>query len=305
MPNIGDDARLGSLYSCAMMQEQRGSVTAEVAAQLRAVHQVLDGRPPILEDPIAQGLVLRSSEGEIVSNAENLQSPFLRLLRSSFVARSRATEDALRMAVEQGARQFVMLGAGYETFAFRQPEWAAGLRIFEFDHPATQAAKRSALESHEIPHPPNVVFHPVDLEIESFASALAASTFDASEASFFSCLGMIPYLSLSTIHATLSAILEPSHKTWISLSFVLPDGMLDDGDAEVVRISSAAAGARGEPWISRFHPDEMERVLRELGCGEVHHIGPDEMARRYFSDRMDQLPVARFEQLMLASKSAR
>ena len=110
------------------MQDENASATAETAALLRAAHQVLDAVPRILEDPVSLGLVPNSSEGEILSNAEAFQTPFLRRLRSSFATRSRVAEEALEQAVAAGARQFALLGAGYETFAYRQPEWAAPLR---------------------------------------------------------------------------------------------------------------------------------------------------------------------------------
>lgn len=287
------------------MQDNDASATAEAAALLRAVHQVLDAQPRILEDPISVGLVPGSSDAEILSNAESLQSPLFIRLRSSFVTRSRVVEDALERAVAAGARQFVMIGAGYETFAYRQPAWAEDLQIFEFDHPATQRAKRKLMSNREIKSPSNLIQIAVDFESETLADALDRSVFDASAPSFFSCLGVIPYLTQAAIESTLSAILDPARKTWIALSFALPDAMLEAGDASVVQIAAKASNQRGEPWMTRFRPDQMEKLLRSLGCGEVHHISPSELEERFFKRRMDALPLARFEQIMLGSKSAR
>src|SRR5262244_3851139 len=144
---LSDKALRITVYSCANapagpggvpMAERQASKTAIAPAVIRAAHQILDAHPKILDDPVAIGLVEGSSAAEIRAQAPDLQQPLKRLVRSSFVVRSRFAEDQLAEAVRAGVQQYVLLGAGLDTFAYRQPAWAQPLRIIEVDHPASQ-----------------------------------------------------------------------------------------------------------------------------------------------------------------------
>ena len=146
------------------MEEGKPSQTAIAPAVLRAAHQILDQKPRILDDPIAVGLVEGSDREQILEQATALNSRQMKSWRSLFVMRSRYAEDCLKEAAEKGVRQFVILGAGLDTFAYRQPEWATTFKIFEVDHPNTQGWKRERLKTASVAIPSNVVFVPCDFE---------------------------------------------------------------------------------------------------------------------------------------------
>jgi methyltransferase (TIGR00027 family) len=157
-------------------------------SMLRAVHQVLDADPKILDDPLAVGLVEGSSREEILAAPPGFLPPVW--FRSIFVLRSRYTEDSLGEAVANGIGQYVLLGAGMDTFAYRQPSWAARLRIFEIDHPESQKVKREHLVKRGIAVPANVEFCPIDFENSSLVEGLATSSLDHRAPTFFSWLGV-------------------------------------------------------------------------------------------------------------------
>jgi len=288
------------------MIEGEESETALVAARLRAAHQVIDSAPRILDDPICVGLVPGSSEAELRAAAGLMATPFMQTLRTSFVLRSRIAEDALADAITTGASQYVLLGAGFDTFAYR-PTSRLGrdphtrpLRIFELDHPATQAAKRRYLEAAGHSLPTNLVLCPADFEHEGFSEALNGTGFDPSATTFYSWLGVVPYLTIDAVKETLREIRALSKDHSIALSFVLPDHELSGIDAETVRISATAAKNRGEAWLSRFTRSEMDELLESLGYRSIQHHGPNEFAALLTDDRRDDLRAPSFERVVVA-----
>jgi len=170
------------------MPQRKASSTMIGVAVLRAMHQVLDADPKILDDPLAVGLVEGSTREEILAAPPDSRPPTW--FRSIFVLRSRYTGDCLAAAVANGISQYVLLGAGMDTFACRQPGWAAKIRIFEIDHPESQKVKREHLDKRGIAVPPNVEFVPIDFERMSLAEGLAASSIDHRVPAFFSWLGV-------------------------------------------------------------------------------------------------------------------
>src|ERR1700688_3077516 len=184
------------------MQEGKFSKTAQRVAIRRAAHQLLD-EPRVLEDPLALRIIGSEAEEELRSNPKEHHA-FARAFRAFMAARSRYAEDELARAVAHGVRQYVVLGAGLDTFAYRNPH--AGLRVFEVDHPATQAWKREQLQAAGIAIPPSLTFVPIDFEQETLADGLEDCGFDASAAAFFSWLGVTPYLTREACMTTLSSI---------------------------------------------------------------------------------------------------
>ncbi len=183
------------------MQEGQFSRTALGAAGRRAAHQVVDGGR-VFADPLALRILGEDADAAV---AEARANPELCGLRLYVAMRSRFAEDAARRAIARGVRQIVVLGAGLDTFAYRV-EPVEGLRVYEVDHPATQAEKRRRLAAAAIAAPARVVYAACDFESESLAGALAASGFDAGRPSFFLWLGVVPYLTESAIFATLAFI---------------------------------------------------------------------------------------------------
>ena len=203
-------------------------------------------------------------------------------LRSHVVVRSRQAEDRLREALDRGVRQVLILGAGLDTLAFRQPDWARELRIFEIDHPSSQLAKRLRLEAAGIDVPASVGFVPVDLDVDAIDERLVDAGYDVPTPTFISCLGVLPYLEPAPVDAVFrfAARLAPSSE--IVATFARPSASGFD------RLAERAARA-GETWKSRFQPAQLEAHLSACGFSVVSFILPEEAQERYFKDRRDGL----------------
>jgi methyltransferase (TIGR00027 family) len=283
------------------MRARAGSETAIHAAIQRAAHQVLDDAPRILDDPVAVGLVPGSTEDAIRNAAADLQTPAMKLARSVYVFRSRFTEDSLRGAVEEGIRQYIVLGAGFDTFAYRQPSWAESVRIIEVDHPAMQDFKKHQLAADRIRLPSNVRFCPVDFESGSLEVALTAAGFDQKKPAFFSWLGVTQYLTLNAIRAILRFVGGLAQRTQISIAVVLPDPALPEQERKFASLAAEGSAAVGEPWLSRFDPADMAAHLAELGYKDCFHLAPREAQDRYFAGRRDGLRAPVIEQMLVAT----
>jgi methyltransferase (TIGR00027 family) len=246
---------------------------------LRAAHLVVDGEPPVLNDTVAPRLLGADVEAQIRARADELQAPATRGLRSHVVLRSRFAEDTLMDAVADGVEQYVLLGAGLDTFAYRQPAWARRLAIIEVDHPGTQAAKRAALAARGIEIPPNVRFADVDFEHETLSHGLARCGVDTAKPTFFSWLGVTMYLTREAIEATLRTVLSFPRRSGIVFTFA-------HTESAASRIAQGSASA-GEPWVSFFTPDEVEAMLRSLGFSGASFLSREEAERRYYADRAD------------------
>lgn len=280
------------------MTERQASRTAEGAALLRAAHQVLDGAPKVLEDPVAVHL-LGASSAETLGAGDPLQQPLVRLARAATVLGGRFIEDELRSAVQRGVRQYVLLGAGFDTFAYRQPGWASDVRIIEVDHPASQERKQERLAAAGVGIPPNVAYVPIDFELTTLAGGMVSEHFDPTLPAFFAWRGVTQYLTRSGIEATLRFVLSLPRASGIGLTFCLPDAAAAEDEAAARFFAEYGAGL-GEPWISRFEPERMVDWLRELGFREVTHLTPETAHERYFRGRSDGLRVPIYEQVVSA-----
>jgi methyltransferase (TIGR00027 family) len=249
------------------MQHDRPSLTARGAAGHRAAHQLLE-KGSVFRDPLAREIL--GVEGCAEAD-ERARDRSLRPLRLLIAARSRFAEDALAGAVACGLRQAVVLGAGLDTFALRNPHAALGLRVFEVDHPATQAWKRRRLFEAGLTVPSSLTFVPVDFERESLAERLATNGFDAGAAAFFFWLGVVPYLTRGSVMATLRFIAQiPGGEVVFDYSEPLEDYPPERrGGVEALIERTAAAG---EPMIFFPQPSGLARDLRALGFDEVEDL---------------------------------
>lgn len=270
------------------------SSTAFGVMALRAAHQVLDGTPKILDDSIAPRLLGPRWMARIAEAAKGPRNPRMTALRSHIVTRSRYTEDRMHDAVGRGATQLVVLGAGYDTFAYRQPEWARGVRIFEVDHPASQKAKRALLRKAGVDVPANLSFVAIDFETTSLADGLAAGGLARDQVTFFSWLGVVVYLDEAAVDAVLRTVATFAKGSEISLTFSPPD---KDGSAAGL---AARTAALGEPWKTRLEPDVLLAKLRASGFSEAGLESAEELTNRYFRDRTDGLPPPSRERLAWA-----
>lgn len=244
------------------------------------MHQRFDGEPKVLDDPLAERLIDAGWLAALRREPARWQSVERTMLRVHVVVRSRYAEDRLANAVRRGVRQAVILGAGYDTFAYRQPAWAQDLRIVEIDHPGTQRDKRERLVRADVAIPPNVALYPLDFEQTSLAQALP-SAIDVTQPAFFSWLGVIPYLGREAIGQVFRAVAALPHGTEIVYSFAGPRTGEDP-------IEDAAAAA-GEPWLTRISADELTMLLASLGYREMTFVTPEEVAVRYLGERTDAL----------------
>ncbi len=263
------------------MTTRSASATALGVAQMRAAHLIIDGEPPILADSVIGRLLGPDVEARAWAQLEQLQAPLARGLRSHVLLRGRFTEDSLAEAVAGGVRQYLALGAGLDTFAYRQPAWAAALEVIEVDHPASQAAKREALAAAGIAIPPNVRYADIDFERETLAEGLRRCAVSTTRRALVSWLGVTMYLTRDAIDAVLATVVRFPAGSSLVLTFARPREGADP-------IADGAARA-GEPWLSYFTPDELTTVLRGHGFSDVRFLARDDAFRRYYATRRDGL----------------
>jgi methyltransferase (TIGR00027 family) len=269
------------------MQEGRFSRTAQRVATRRAAHQLLD-QPLVLDDPLALRIIGSEAADELRSNPKEGHQ-FSRAFRAFMVARSRYAEDELARAVAQGVMQYVVLGAGLDTFAYRNPH--AELRVFEVDHPATQAWKREQLQAADISIPDSLTFVPIDFERQTLSSGLESSGFDVNAAAFFSWLGVTPYLTREACMATLSFIAKMPAGSGVVFDFAMDRALLNWGQRIALDALSKRVAAAGEPFQLFFDPAKLQDDLKSLGFHRTEFLQGKQINERYFRDRADGLCV--------------
>src|SRR5262249_13610090 len=283
------------------MEARKASDTAALTAMLRAAHQLVDDEARIVDDPIAISLLDDATRKRIAARPTALLSPGLMIPRAAVLLRSRYAEDLLADAVALGVGQFVILGAGLDTFAFRQPAFARRLQIYEVDHPATQVWKRERLSTAGVAAPDNLRWAPIDFEQQTLAAGLQDAGFDASRPAFFSWLGVTQYLTLPAIDATLRVVAALPSPSTIVLSFMLPDVDLPSEEAAAARAMAEDAARTGEPWVTRISPQDLAVRLSQLGFRDVIDLSPKEADALYFAGRRDGLRAPHVAQLMSAT----
>jgi methyltransferase (TIGR00027 family) len=269
------------------MDQGKASRTAIRAAVFRAIHQLIDDEPKIVTDPVAVRLTEASAPGAIDEGMKTFSPPARPDSRALFVLRSRFAEDELAVAATQSVGQYIILGAGLDTFAYRQPSYAGALNIFEVDHPATQAWKRESLAVADVSPPTNLRWVPVDFERQTLPEQLAAAGFDGARPAFFSWLGVLQYLTLPAIDDTLRFVARLPSPSTIVLTFALADDALSDDARRGKHQTMQMTAALGEPWVTFFRPDELRARLHGLGFARVSHLSAQEANVRYFAGRRD------------------
>ena len=269
------------------MQEGHFSKTAQRVAIRRAAHQLLD-EPKVLDDPLALRIIGTEAEAALRSDPKE-DHAFARAFRAFMAARSRFAEDELARAVEHAVTQYVVLGAGLDTFAYRNPHRA--LRVFEIDHPATQAWKREQLQEAGIPIPPSLTFVPVDFEHQTLADALARSGLNTNAPTFFSWLGVTPYLTREACMTTLSVIAKMRAGSGVVFDFAIDPALLNAGQRQALAALSKRVAAAGEPFQLFFDPAKLQAELKALGFHRTEFLQGAQINARYFKDRADGLCV--------------
>ena len=276
------------------METGKASKTALGVAIRRAAHQLVD-RPPVLDDPIAVRLVGSGYRGKMGRASHRVG----RDLRAFAAVRSRYVEDRLAEFVARGGSQYVVLGAGLDTFAYRNPY--PGLRVFEVDFPATQQDKRAMLAEAAITVPGSLTFVPLDLEHHTLAEDLAAAGFDADRPAFFGWLGVIPYLPLETFRATLCTIARLPADSGVGFDYALAPETLSAAGRTAFDALARRVAVAGEPFQLFFTPEELERELRRAGFKRFEQLDYQQLNERYFRDRADGLKLSAVGLGMLAT----
>jgi methyltransferase (TIGR00027 family) len=273
------------------MEQARPSRTALRVALRRAAHQLYDAQPLVLDDPIAIPILgphaeeLHRTPGR---SALNKPRPFSTGLRAFVVARSRYAEDLLAQAVARGVTQYVLLGAGLDTFAHRNPY--ASLRVFEVDHPATQHWKRELLRTGgSLPAPARLTYVPVDFESQSLTHQLHAAGFDPAEPTLFAWLGVVPYLTLEAFRATLRFISAQPQGSGVVFDYGQPRAALSPREQLAHDSLASRVQLAGEPFQLFFTPPEVAAELAAFH--DIEDLGSSEINARYFAARSDGLKL--------------
>jgi methyltransferase (TIGR00027 family) len=272
-------------------------------ALMRATHTRADS-PVLIEDPWGDRLVLDEERAQMLARtgAEDLDA----LLRAhpsygTVIVRARYAEDALAEAVARGVRQYVLIGAGMDSFALRRPAFARDLEIFEIDHPSTQELKSARLALCAIAPPPNLHLLAVDLGATALDAALADSPFRSDRPAFFSWLGVTSYLTRAANLATLAAIARSALPGSELVFSYLDQRLFDSADEHgAMQRARAQVAAVGEPWMSGFDPDELAQQLHSAGLELLENLTPDDLLARYCEGRSDGLTPSRGSHLARA-----
>ncbi|MEV8529579.1 class I SAM-dependent methyltransferase [Streptomyces sp. NPDC052000] len=273
--------------------------TAVRTALWRAMHLQVDAPPHVVEDEI--GLQL-AAPGDDWRDRPDMDPQATSGFRAAIVARARFIEDLIAEQADRGVTQYVILGAGLDTFAQRKQELASRLRIFEIDQPDTQAWKRHRLVELGYGIPDWLHLVPVDFEAgASWFEQLSTAGFDPGRPAVVVSTGVTMYLTKDATVATLRQIAGLAAGTTLAMTFLLPTGLVDDADRRGLRASEEGARVSGTPFISFYTPQEMLALAREAGFKDARHVPGTLLAERYFTDRTDGLRPSSGENLLLAT----
>jgi len=277
------------------------SHTAQRVALHRAAHQLLD-HPPVLDDPLALAILGADVAAALRSDPQHFENgPLAPYLRAFMAVRARFAEDQLAHVRAAGVKQYVVLGAGLDTSAYRDPSPSLPLRIWEVDHPATQAWKQQRLREAGIAASDRLTFVPLDFEHQALPEALAAAGFDPSAGALFSWLGVTPYLTRSAILSTLAHVASATRGGGgVVFDYALAPHLLTPRQRAVFDTLADRVRSAGEPWQSFFEPAQLADELRGLGFRFAEDIPSVTLNARYLSNRTDGLQVGSLAHLMWA-----
>ncbi|MCL7492992.1 MULTISPECIES: class I SAM-dependent methyltransferase [Streptomyces] len=281
-------------------EQNEGPDSSAVRVALwRAMHMQVDSPPHVIEDEV--GLQLAAPD-EGWRCRPDMDPRGTSGFRAAIVARARFIEDLVAEQADHGVSQYVVLGAGLDTFAQRRPEIASRLRVFEIDQPGTQAWKRRRLTDlgHGIPDWLRLV--PVDFEAGAdWWEQLSEAGFDPGRPAVVVCTGVTMYLTKDATTATLRRLAGLAPGSTLAMTFMLPTELVDDADRPALEATTPQAQAAGTPFISFYTPQEMLALARDAGFKDAHHVPGSVLAERYFADRADGLRPSSGEDLLVAT----
>lgn len=272
------------------MIEAQPSRTAFRVALRRAAHQIHDERPLVFDDPLAVPILGPEAKDELLRTPDKIRRPFSAALRAFMVCRARFAEDVLAERVREiGERQYLVLGAGLDTFAYRNPH--PGVRVFEVDHPATQAWKHERLAAAGIAIPDNMTFVAVDFERQSLAEELARAGFDRSVPAVTAWLGVVPYLTMEAFRGTTHLLGSFAPGSDVVFDYSQPREALPLTERLMLDSMSARVAQVGEPFQRFFTPEELRDELRTAGLSVVEDLDGRTINARYLAVRKDGLAL--------------
>jgi methyltransferase (TIGR00027 family) len=284
-----------------MMSDDEPSQTALLAAAARAAHLIVDDEPLIFADTLADALLGDRAEEFTGYHRAHGAHIVLSTARAQVTCRSRYAEDRLAAAIRRGVTQYVILGAGLDSYAYRAGP-AGQVRVFEVDHPATQQWKRWQLARAQIPVPGSVSFVPADFEAGSLTGRLIANGFSLARPALVSWLGVTMYLTRDAISRTLAEIGGFAPGTELVTDYMLPEAMRDEVGRTYAELVMPVAAQRGEPWLSFFRPDEMSALLAGHGLGAAEHIRQHDQVESAAWNRSDSLRPSSLSYLARAQR---
>jgi methyltransferase (TIGR00027 family) len=272
--------------------------TAVRTALWRALHLEVDAPPHVLEDRVGQQLAAPDADWRQRPDMNEYATPGV---RASIVARARFIEDLVTEQADHGVRQYVLLGAGLDTFAQRMPEIGTRITVFEVDQPGPQAWKRQRLVELGFGVPEWLRLVPVDFETTSWWDGLLANGFDANKPAVVASLGVSMYLTREATAATLrqSATLAPG--STLGMTFMQPLELVEPDEQSMHQATDAAARASGTPFISYYAPDEILAMAGDAGFATARHVTAADYTQRYFAARTDGLRPFTTEELLVAT----
>jgi len=276
--------------------------TATLAAVGRAIH-LSSTHPRLVEDHLALDLAGEAGAALMGQLKRQLPADSLEGLGLAFAIRVRFVEDAVERALQAGVSQYVILGAGLDSFAYRRADLMPHLRVFEVDLPEPQAWKRKRLTELGVDLPPRLIFIPVDLEAEhlNLRKELVRAGFNPSAPAMISWVAVTQYLRQEAITDTLSSLAALPAGTQLLLTYVVPPDGLTEMEKAGLAWTMKQAADRGEPFLSLFYPQEAEDLLMEEGFTRVEHFGPEELRQLYLKDRPNA-PISGIERLAIGSR---
>jgi len=269
--------------------------TALRTALWRALHVLTDEKPYIIEDKVGYDLI-KPEEGW----QERPDMKFTKSLRASIVARARFVEDLAKEQIAKGVKQYVLLGAGLDSFAQRNTAISSQVDIYEIDQPDTLAWKEEKLIENGYKITDNLHFVPVNFETSPWWTELLNKGFDTKQTTFVSCTGVTLYLTKEAITDTLKKMTSLASGSTIAISFYLPVELLDGEDKNLMEISIKGATASGTPFVSFFSVEEITKLANEIGLKEIQTISTKDMTEKYFKNRADNLIPASGEFFLVA-----
>lgn len=269
--------------------------TAVRTALWRALHVQTDAKPHILEDEIGFKLIAPDDDWQ-----ERPDMKYTKRLRASIVARSRFIEDIAKGQIEKGVKQYVLLGAGLDSFAQRNTAISSYLDIYEIDQHDTLTWKEEKLIENGYKIPGNLQFVPVDFEISSWWDELLNKGFNVEQRAFVSCIGVTLYLTKEAITDTLKKMTLLAPGSTIAMAFYLPLELLDEEDKPLMEMSIKGAAASGTPFVSFFSVEEIIKLAEKVGLKEIQTISTKDMTEKYFNNRTDNLLPASGEFFLVA-----